>query len=233
MTTQRKTHFFGSGKYYIIDKIMKKYITIISLVLIACSSNKQLLINLSECNFNDTISESNKIVDVKPYIVGQGGWTIINNDSIETRVVPDSDGWRKYIVYKKLNIEKHILYHEKSLHVTNSFLFYNKGSFNIGNEYIYNDKGEVIKTIDHNQYNKYPICYKEIIKSTIKKAGRKFYFQGLERDSLIDNNVTEYSWKVYFEDSISKSPTLIHKFYRINAKTGKTITEKIVKRLPM
>ena len=73
-----------------------------------------------------------------------------------------------------------------------------------------------------------PICYKEIIQSTIKKAGRKFYFQGLDRDSIIENNQKAYYWKVYFEDSISKSPTLIHKFFKINAKTGKTITEQIV-----
>ena len=129
---------------------------------------------------------------------------------------------------KITHIEKIIAYNRVSLKANNSFSFYNKGTFNIGNEYFYNEKGEVIQTIDHNQYGKYPICYKEIIKSTIKKAGSKFYFQGLERDSILSNDQKIYSWKVYFEDSITKYPGLRHKFFRIDAKTGKTIVEEII-----
>jgi hypothetical protein len=207
---------------------MKKYITLLTIFLFACSTSKNLQTKTLNCNFNDTILENEKKIDISSYIKGEGGWTIIDNDSIEIRVVPDSEGWRKYIINKKSNIAKHLIYNQKDLKVKNSFSLYNKGDFNIGNEYFYNEQGQVIKTINHNHYNKFPICYKEIIASTIKKAGKKFYFQGLERDSLQVNNQTEYSWKVYFEDNKSKTPTLIHKFFRINAKNGKTITEKIV-----
>ena len=229
---KNKAPFSGNGKYYIKIKIMKKYIIIISLVLLACSSNKPLQSDESNCNFYDKISKDDKLINIEPYnnlLEKKGYFTIIENDSSEVTIVTNRENWRKYSIDKKSNIEKQIIYSKKTSKAVNSFSFYKKGSFNIGNEYIYNDKGEVIKTIDHNKYDKYPICYKDIIKNTIKKAGSKFYFQGLERDSLIVDNKTEYSWKVYFEDSISTSPKLRHKFFRINAKTGETIVEKIVK----
>ena len=207
---------------------MKKYIVFLIFIVFACSSNKQLQFDKSNCNFNDKISENEKLLDIKPYVKGKGGWTIIDNNSLEISVAKFSDDYWLTTHDKKTSFKKIIEYDKKTLKIKSLRFCFEKGNFNIGNEYIYNEQGQVIKTIDHNQYNKYPICYKEIIENTIKKAGKKFYFQGLERDSLINNNKTEYSWKVYFEDSISKFPGLGHKFFRIEAKTGKTITEKII-----
>jgi hypothetical protein len=213
------------------SKTMKTYTSIILFLLFACATNKQLQSKTSNCDFNDKISEDQKIINIVAYkdlLEKKGYFTVTENDSNEVTIVTNRENWRKYIIDKKSNIEKQIIYSKKTSKAVNSFSFFKKGSFNIGNEYIYNEQGQVTQTIDHNQYSKYPICYKEIIKSTIKKAGRKFYFQGLERDSLETNSVKTYSWKVYFEDSVSKYPTLKHKFFRIDAKTGKTITEEIV-----
>ncbi|WP_281322242.1 hypothetical protein [Flavobacterium aestivum] len=211
---------------------MKTYIFILALFFFACSSNKQLQYDTSNCDFNDKILDIDKTINIEPYkneLYKEGYSTLLENDSIEITVDTKSDGWRKYIINKISNIEKHILYDKKTLRIIHLYSFYNKGNFNIGNEYIYNDQGQVIKTIDHNQYSKYPICYKEIIQSTIKKAGSKFYFQALQRDSLIKNNEREYSWKVYFASHRTKKFEIIkHKFFRIDAKTGKTITEEIV-----
>jgi hypothetical protein len=207
---------------------MKTYLLILILSLFACSSNKQTQLDLSYCNFNDKILESEKILDANPYVKGSGGWTLIDNDSCKIRVSSGSEGFSKRIHNKITDIIKVINYDKLTFKVNYSNFYYNKGNFNIGNEYIYNEQGEVVKTIDHNQYSKYPICYKEIIQSTIKKAGNKFYFQGLERDSIVENNQNKYCWKVFFEDSITKYPTLRHKFFRIDAKTGKTIVEEII-----
>ncbi len=231
MTIQKNQHSTTNGNNYIYNKTMKAYISTLTLLLFACSSIKPNQTNNSDCSFDDKISETEKTININPYknkLYKDGYFTLIKNDSIKITIVTYSDKWRKYSIDKKSNIEKHILYDTLTLKATNSSSFYNKGFFNIGNEYIYNSKGEVIKTIDHNQYAKYPICYKEIIKNTEKKAGSKFYFQGLERDSLTNNNIKTYSWKVYFEDSISESPGLRHKFFRIDAKSGKTIVEEIV-----
>jgi hypothetical protein len=208
---------------------MKTYIFILILFFVACSSNKQLQSDTSNCNFNDKILESEKMVDTKPYVKGKGGWTIIDNDSLEISVAKFSDGYWLTTQNKKTALKKTIDYDKQTLKIKSLRFSFDKGNFNIGNEYIYNEQGQVIQTIDHNQYSKYPICYKEIIKSTIKKAGKRFYFQGLERDSLIKNNQTEYSWKVYFATNRKKKFEIIkHKFFRIDAKTGKTITEEIV-----
>jgi hypothetical protein len=211
---------------------MKTYILFIILFIFACSTNKQLQSDTSNCNFNDKILEKDKILNIelnaKKNLDTLGGIILKESDSLEVNISKGYGEYDKRFKNKHTNITKLINYNPQTLKAINSYSFYDKGNFNIGNEYIYNEQGQVIKTIDHNQYGKYPICYKEIIKSTIKKAGRKFYFRGLERDSLIKNNQTEYSWKVFFEDSISKYPTLKHKFFRIDAKTGKTITEEIV-----
>ena len=198
------------------------------LFLFACSSNKQLEPTTSNCNFKYEILESEKTLHTKPYVKGKGGWTLIDNDTLEVSVAKFSDGYWLTRHSKKTSFKKIIDYDKQTLKIKSLRFSYNKGNFNIGNEYIYNEKGEIIQTIDHNQYSKYPICYKEIIKNTVKKAGSKFYFQGLERDSIISNDQKTYSWKVYFEDSITKYPGLRHKFFRIDAKTGKTIVEKIV-----
>lgn len=229
MTTKKSQHSFGNGNYYIKIKTMKTFITILLMILLfACSSNKQLQFNTSDCNFNDKISENEKIINIELYknqLEKDGYFKIFENDSISDGIDLEFD---RRIYNKKTNIEKRINYNQQTLKAKNSICYYTKGNFFIGNKYFYNEQGQIIKTIDHNQYRKYPICYKEIIRSTIKKAGIKFYFQGLDRDSIIENNQKTYYWKVYFEDSISKPPTLIHKFFKINAKTGKTITEQIV-----
>ena len=202
------------------------------LFLFACSSNKQLQYNTSNCNFNDKIFEEEKVLNfkiIRDRFKENGYYVYEDNDSIHYSLDygVDNEYWKRR--QNKINeIEKIIAYDTITLKLKSLFFRYNKGNFYIGNKYIYNEKGEVIQTIDHNQYGKYPICYKEIIKSTIKKAGSKFYFQGLERDSILSNDQKTYSWKVYFEDSITKYPGLRHKFFRIDAKTGKTIVEEIV-----
>jgi hypothetical protein len=203
---------------------MKTYISILAFFFLACSSNKQFQYDMSNCDFNDKILEKEKLLTIENLTNGD-----MKNDSIEIIFAKNSEDYSKYNTNKNNNITKRINYNKVSLKAINSYSFYEKGNFNIGNEYVYNDQGQVIKTIDHNQYSKYPICYKEIIKSTIKKAGSKFYFQGLERDSLIKSNQTEYSWKVFFASHRTKKFEIIkHKFFRIDAKTGKTITEEIV-----
>jgi hypothetical protein len=211
---------------------MKTNLAFFMLFIFACSSNKQLQSDTSNCDFNDKISESEKIININTYrkqLHKDGFFTLIENDTVENYITINSKGYSKKKLNKITDLLKIINYDTLTLKVTNSFSFYKKGSFTIGNEYIYNDQGQVIKTIDHNHYSKYPICYKEIIQSTIKKAGNKFYFQALERDSLIKNNEKEYSWKVYFASHRSKEFEIIkHKFFRIDAKTGKTITEEIV-----
>jgi hypothetical protein len=202
---------------------MKTYLPILILSLFACSSNKQSQSDTMNCNFNDKISEKEKVMIVENLTNGD-----VENDTIEIIFGKSYEDYTKCSKNKKNNITKLINYNKKTLKAINSHSFYEKGNFNIGNEYIYNEQGQVVKTIDHNQYSKYPICYKEIIQSTIKKAGKKFYFQGLERDSIVENNQNKYCWKVFFEDSITKYPTLRHKFFRIDAKTGKTIVEEII-----
>ena len=236
MTMKRKAPFFGNGKYYIKIKIMKKYIIIISLVLLACSSNKLLQSDNSDCTFNDNISDDEKIININPYknkLYKKGFYTLIENDSVENYITINSKGFSKKKINKITNLLKIINYDTITLKVTNSFSFYKKGSFNIGNEYIYNDKGEIIKTIDHNQYDKYPICYKEIIKTVLKKAGRKYYLHALERDSINVNGKLNYTWNIVLNDTITKYPTIISKRYIVDAKTFQILKEAFIRRLPM
>lgn len=211
---------------------MKKYLSILVICLLACSASKKITYDVSDCNIIDKISEDEKTLNIEAYkdiLFKKGYYKFIDNDTLTIYLdYGKKDEYWKRHHNKITGIEKIIAYNSKTLRVQNSFFLYKNGNFNIGNEYYYNEQGQIIKTIDHNQYQKYPICYKDIIKSTIKKAGKKYYFQALERDSIINNDNINYNWKVYFEDSISKYPTLGHKFFRIDAKTNKTISEKIV-----
>ena len=217
-------------------RIMKTiYIYILILVFSSCSSTKPLQYDTSSCNFDDRILESDKILNfeaVKKEFNKEGYYVYIDNDSIHYSLTYGVEN--QYWIRKEnkiISIEKIISYDKKSLKVINSFSFYKKGSFNIGNEYFYNDKGEVIKTIDHNQYSKYPICYKDIIKIATKKMGKNYIFQALSRDSLSINNDLKYIWHVSMSDSITKSPTVISKYYKIDAKTGEILKQGFVRQI--
>ncbi|WP_445710318.1 hypothetical protein [Flavobacterium sp.] len=206
---------------------MKKFIIIFSIILFSCTSITKKSFDNSNCNFDDSILLIDTILNMslidKQKLDIEGGIIIKENDTEKISISRGYGGYDKR--YRNKNITKLLNYDIETLKVVNSYSFYEKGNFNIGNEYFYNEKGEIIKTINHNQYDKFPICYKEIIRATTKKAGKKFNFQGLERDSLDTNNEKIYFWKVYFRDSITIAPTLRHKFFKIDAKTNKTLEE--------
>lgn len=206
-----------------------RYIYIV-LILLGCSSKRIIQFD-KDCIFNDKILENEKLIDAKPYVQGSGGWTIIENDTCKIRVSSGTDGFSKRYHNKKNGIVKLLNYNKNTLKINSSIFYYSKGNFNIGNEYFYNDKGEVIKTIDHNEYNKYPICYKDIIKIALKKMGKNYCFDALDRDSLTINNELKYIWRVSMSDSISKSPTVISKYYKIDAKTGEILKQGFVKQI--
>ncbi|MDI9309008.1 MAG: hypothetical protein QM535_02235, partial [Limnohabitans sp.] len=144
---------------------MKKIYLIFSIfILLACSSTKQIQSDISDCVIDDKISEAEKTINIEPYkkeLEKAGFFRIKDTDTLKVSIAISSENWKKYSINKVTYLERQILYDKKTLKVVRSFLKYDKGRFKIGNEYFYNDKGEVIKTIDHNQYNKYPICYKD------------------------------------------------------------------------
>jgi hypothetical protein len=213
------------------NKIMKTYISILVLFLFACSSNNQLQRNTSNCNFNDKISENEKIINIESYkkqLYKEGSFKLIENETIIDNVSNNSNGYNRRIYNKINDVIKLINYDTITNKINYSNFYYNKGNFNIGNEYIYNEQGQVIQTIDHNQYNKYPICYKEIIKIALKKAGRKYFLHALSRDSITINNELNYAWHISLSDTISKYPEIISKFYKLNSKTGKILKQGFV-----
>lgn len=208
---------------------MKTYITFIIFLFFACATNKRNSYNNLECNFNENISQEEKKLNfesIKKEFEENGFYVYQENDTVKYIF---EYGLKEEFWKRKLNkitgIEKIIAFNRKKITIVRVEFIYTKGNFNIGNEYFYNEKGEIIKTIDHNQYDKFPICYKEIINSTIKKADKNFYFQGLEKDSIKNNNENIYFWKVYFQDTITIAPTLRHQFFKIDAKTNKTLEE--------
>ncbi|MDI9311871.1 MAG: PepSY domain-containing protein [Limnohabitans sp.] len=211
---------------------MKKIYLIFSIfILLACSSTKQIQYNTSDCTLDDKISGNEKLLDAKPYIKGSGGWTIIENDTCKIRVSSGADGFTKRYHNKKNGIIKLLNYNKNTLKINSSNFYYSIGNLNIGNEYFYNDKGEVIQTIDHNRYDKYPICYKDIIKIATKKMGKNYYIHALSRDSLNINNGLKYIWHVSMSDSISKFPTVISKYYKIDAKTGEILKQGFARQI--
>ena len=217
------------------NNFMKKIYLIFSIfILLACSSTKQIQSDISDCSLDDKISETEKTINIEPYkkeLEKAGFFRIKDTDTLKVSIAISSENWKKYSINKVTYLERQILYDKKTLKVVRSFLKYDKGRFKIGNEYFYNDKGEVIKTIDHNQYNKYPICYKDIIKIATKKMGKNYIFQALSRDSLSINNDLKYIWHVSMSDSISKSPTVISKYYKIDAKTGEILKQGFARQI--
>ncbi len=211
---------------------MKSNTVILLFFFFACSSNKQLQFDKSNCNFNDKILENEKKLDfelINKTFIDDGHFIYEDNDSIHQSLeYGTKENYWKRKENKNTHIEKIIAYNRLSFIVENSFSFYNKGNFNIGNEYIYNEQGQVIKTIDHNQYNKYPICYKEISNIILKKAGPKYTLHALYRDSTkIDENKYKYSWNVYI-DPVNEifDSTKINSF-KVDAVTGEIIKKWI------
>ncbi len=206
---------------------MKIYLYILISLLISCSVNKPLQNDASICIYNDKILETDKTLNINTYkkeLESNGYFILIENDSIEIAVDANSDGWRKYIINKNSDIEKHIIYDNKTLKIIKSFSFYKKGSFKIGNEYFYNEVGKIIRTIDNNQYNKYPICYKDIINNVLKEVNKKDTLHALYRDSIkIDNNKYKYVWNVYLDRSEKNSNQIKKNSFSVDAKTGEIL----------
>lgn len=218
----------GNGNNCTKNKIMKTIYTFcLALLFIGCSTTKILQFDASKCDFDDTILENEKKIVLEHYkkeLINKGSFKIADNETKIETVSYNSNGYNKRIHNKVDDVIKLINYDTITKKVKYSFFYYSNGNFNIGNEYIYNDKGEIIKTINHNQYDKYPICYKDAIKLTTDKAGKNFVFLGLQRDSIEDKNKnSRYTWRVYYEDAISKNPTLIHKSFYVDAKTGEIL----------
>ena len=90
---------------------------------------------------------------------------------------------------------------------------------NLGTSYLFDTLGNITKTIDERQADKYPICFREALEIVKRKTPKHYTIRTLERTSrLIENkNKQWYYWII----ATGEPEKLYWYVYYINAKTGR------------
>jgi hypothetical protein len=232
--TERST---GNGKKFITATIlynvyMKKFLIIFSLIFaFGCSSYSQNKKTIYDCKIKDTIFEVEKYLGEDKYsdeLNKEGSIEYLLNDSIEISIsIYKNDGIiTKRILNKKTNIVKVIDYDNTTKRAISKRYYYEKGKFAIGKEFSYDTLGKIIKTINNDDPQNYTLCYKEAEAIVMKKVGKKYEIENINRREETINNQKVYLWSVIATIIGSRKYSDSKNFW-IDGKTGKII--KILK----
>lgn len=96
---------------------------------------------------------------------------------------------------------------------------YNYEDTYLGVSYLFDTLGNITKTIDERQADKYPICFREALEIVKRKTPKRYAIKTLERDSMMVDNKKVYNWFVATGDP----KKYYWYYYYINAKTGRLI----------
>ncbi|WP_271783475.1 PepSY domain-containing protein [Aquimarina algiphila] len=208
---------------------MKKFflLSVLLLFSISCSSQKEFINNDDFCDFSQNIDKVNKSLTISKEeedLFLKGNIILLDNDTINSVLYkhPTYKTITNKQTNKQTNIDKMLVYEDGRL--IGSYFQYIKGFLNIGMEIEYDGEGNIIKTIDHRQADKYPICFKEAIAIAEKKKNKKDSILSISRDSILYNK-KHYYWSVYVKQPNPKNSNREGKTwsYRIDATTGKLI----------
>ena len=170
----------------------------------------------SKVNFYDY----EKIFDKKlnPLV---GKWQKIDSlNFLLTYVYYNNEGFTISKYYQKSNIIKRLKY--DTLGRIKSVVFtYDR--VNVGTSYLFDTLGNITKTIDERQADKYPICFREALEIVKRKIPKHHKINVIERDSMMMEEKKVYYWSISTQNP--KKSYYYH--YSINAKTGKVINEGI------
>ncbi len=203
-----------------------KLIYILLISLSACSLPRKFIKNDDICSFNDKINPNDFILDTSYIKLIQDErlyYDIYNNKTKRKRIMYDDDNG-EYVLNernKKSKIIKWLNYND-SLQLTKSHFNYKLDNYlDIGVKKYYDKKGNIIKTIDYRQKNKYPICYREAYRIVEKWKPKSYIINHLERDFIVEGKDTIYTWDIHIKDL--GTPKRKSFLYTINAKNGKKI----------
>ncbi|WP_234859209.1 hypothetical protein [Aquimarina aquimarini] len=211
-------------------KIQLIIITIYFILIAACNSTQQFVINDTDCNLHIDLTENEKKINIKQYdsILSQKGNIVKSNNKYETSITKYPEGYKFLYGYKQTNkqtnIGKWIDYYPNGSIYKIQFV-YEKGFQYLDKETHYDLQGNITKVIDHRQADKYPICYKEALKITEGLKRKRDSIFAITRDSLVTDVKKTYVWKVFIDEPQDPEVTQHAKSwcYVINAQTGKLI----------
>ncbi len=214
------------------QKQMLRYYSLLLLVSISSNAQKQFVDNDTFCEFDNSISYSdksfarenlskeqieklNKYAQVKLRDDNDELIRLFYNPQIDTIITKMIDS-KKTGIYKTLKYTRDgklaIAYFN---HILSDLL--------ISKIYYYNKSGEVIKTEDERQIDNYPICFKEALHIVENRIQEKDSIIAINREKKhLKQKDTLYYWDVFVRQPIQdkNNKTWI---YRINAKNGTLI----------
>lgn len=207
---------------------MKKFLIIISSIFVfGCSSYSQNKKTVHNCRIKDSISDVEKYFEVDKYtdeLNKERSVKYLLKDSIEISIsIYKNDGLiTKRLLNKNTNIVKKIEYGYDSKKIISCNFYYKKGGFKIGKEYFYDSSGKITKTINNDDPQNYSICYKEAEAIVMKKVGKKYEIENINRREEIINNKKVYFWSVIATIIGSRKYSDSKNFW-LDSKTGKII----------
>ena len=132
-------------------------------------------------------------------------------------------------IYPKLYVTK--VYNDTDIHQEMQYdtlgriksVVFTYDRVNVGTSYLFDTLGNITKTIDERQADKYPICFREALEIVKRKIPKRHKINVIERDSMMMEEKKVYYWSISTQNP--KKSYYYH--YSINAKTGKVINEGI------
>ncbi len=198
---------------------------IIFLFLCACSTQKQFVENDSICFFDDSIRPDEFILNIKELNkkdLSSSPKIVFENDSLIKKIGFEYNEYYVSKINKKSSIIIWLNYNKDSLYLSSIQFFYKLDNYlEIGVERYFDNKGNIIKTIDYRQKDKYSICYKEAYLLVEKWKPRSYEINHMERSFVVNKTDTIYTWEVHIQHPTDfKAKSYL---YTIDAKTGKKI----------
>ncbi|MCD8418337.1 hypothetical protein J2Q11_12160 [Tenacibaculum finnmarkense genomovar finnmarkense] len=202
---------------------------VILISLLACNIPRKFIKNDNICNPNyitekeifilDTTLLKNIKITYTPKIFYEDKKTkkeivIYSDDLIVVYLHDKINETSKWKYYKNLKLQKRREVFRLKNDDSFNYLYINQACF-------FDKKGNVIKTIDYRQKNKYQICFKEAYNIVKKKKPKNYVINHMERDFIIKEKDTIYTWNVHIKHL--GTPKRKSFLYTINAKNGKEI----------
>jgi len=203
---------------------------ILCLCIVGCNAQKRVAKSYKECT-DDTYN-----------IYGETLFTLDTTHIKNTRGTPnvffENDSIRKSIqlhrysqitVYeenKNHNRSKWLTYKDLKLateHEVFRFKFEERHINVFINEAKYYDNtGQLIKTTDYRQKEKYPVCYRKAYALAQKWKPKRYLIDNMGRDSIVNTKGTTYTWWVHVTPKNYKGKSY---YYTINAKNGRKLNK--------
>ncbi|WP_338792291.1 hypothetical protein [Bernardetia sp. MNP-M8] len=202
---------------------MKKviYYFLLFLVISSCTSHKSYQKNDMICEVGMQFKEYEKMFD-KKLNPKRGEWQEVDSGSFSISYAILLNPVRSILSVTKVYKSNPTIHQEMQYDTLRRIksVCYTYDNVYLGNTYFFDTLGNITKTIDERQADKYPICFREALEIVKRKIPNHYSISGLDRDSTIVDEKKVYYWEVNTKTPRKPYNAVV---YRLSGKTGRVI----------